>query len=182
VVVLAASFDVILCDVLPDLVRAWQRAFAAYPEVEVQRGDLLEVEADAYVSPANSYGIMDGGIDAVLSTRFPHVEARVQAAIAAGGRLLPVGHALVVETGDLDVPYLICAPTMEVPSRVGHTSNAFRAMLALLSAVEQFNAENEDAISSIAIPGLCTGVGDMEPEVAALQMAQAYAEWCCRQA
>src|SRR5579862_3221422 len=99
---MALSFDIILCDVLPNLVRAWQRAFAAYPEVAVQRGDLLDVEADAYVSPANSYGIMDGGIDAVLSDRFPQAEARVQAAIAQVGRLLPVGQALVVETGDPD--------------------------------------------------------------------------------
>lgn len=82
-----------------------------------------------------------------------------------------------METGDLDVPYLICAPTMEVPSRVGQTNNAFRAMLALLTAVEQFNAENDDAISSVAVPVLCTGVGDMEAERAAAQMAQAYVEW-----
>jgi O-acetyl-ADP-ribose deacetylase (regulator of RNase III) len=175
--VLATSFDVILCDILPDLALAWQRAFAPYPEVAVQRGDLLEVEADAYVSPANSYGMMDGGLDAVLKERFPDIESQVQGAIAAVGRLLPVGQALVVETGDPDVPYLICAPTMEVPSRVGHTSNAFRAMLALLSAIEQFNTENGDAIGSVVIPGLCTGVGDMEPETAALQMARAYAEW-----
>jgi len=174
---LTASFDIILCDVLPNLVRAWQRTFAACPEVGIQRGDLLEVEADAYVSPANSYGIMDGGIDAVLSGRFPRVERRVQAAIAQVGRLLPVGRALVVETGDDSVPYLVCAPTMELPSRVAHTSNAYQAMLAALTAVEQFNAENDNAISSIAIPGLCTGVGAMEPEIAALQMARAYSEW-----
>ncbi len=174
---LTASFDIILCDMLPNLTRAWQRAFATYPEVGVQRGDLLEVEADAYVSPANSYGIMDGGIDAVLCARFPYVEGRVQAAIAQIGRLLPVGRALVVETGDDYVPYLVCAPTMELPSRVAHTSNAYHAMLAVLTAVEQFNTENKDAISSIAIPGLCTGVGAMDPEIAAKQMAQAYSEW-----
>lgn len=179
---MAASFDIILCDVLPGLVRAWRVAFAGCPEVVVQRGDLMEVEADAYVSPANSYGIMDGGIDALLSARFPHVETRVQAAIAQVGILLPVGHALVVETDDPDVPYLICAPTMELPSRVGHTSNAFRAMLALLTAAERYNAENDDAISFVAVPGLCTGVGDMEPETAALQMARAYVEWRGQQA
>lgn len=118
----------------------------------------------------------------MLSTRFPHIEARVQAAIAQVGSLLPVGQTLIVETGDRYVPYLVCAPTMELPSRVGHTSNAFRAMLALLSAVEQFNTTNDDAITSIDMPGLCTGVGDMEPEVAALQMARAYAEWRSLQA
>jgi len=174
---MSQSFDIILCDVRPDLVRAWQRAFAAHPEVEVRRGDLLEVEADAYVSPANSYGIMDGGIDAALSARFRHVQSNVSAAIGETHGPLPVGKALVVETGDLDVPYLICAPTMELPSRVGNTENAFRAMSALLTAAELFNYANDNAITTIAIPGLCTGVGDMEPETAAKQMARAYSEW-----
>lgn len=174
---MTADFDIVLCDMLPILVRAWQRAFAAHPEVAIQRGDLLEVEADAYVSPANSFGIMDGGIDAALSARFPHVEARVQAAITQIGNLLPVGQAVVVETDDRAVPYLVCAPTMELPSNVSHTNHAFRAMLALLSAVKRFNADNDGVISSVAVPGLCTGVGSMEPEVAALQMARAYAEW-----
>ena len=115
---MAADFDLILCDVMPNLVRAWQHVFAAHPEVKVQCGDLLEVEANAYVSPANSYGIMDGGIDAALSARFPQVEAQVQAEITQVGGMLPVGQALIVETGDWDVAYLVCAPTMELPSAV----------------------------------------------------------------
>lgn len=171
------SFDIILCDMQPALVRAWEQAFAPFPEVVIEQGDLLEVEADAYVSPANSYGIMDGGIDLALSTRFPRIEKRVQEAIAGVDILLPVGQALVVETEDGYVSYLVCAPTMEVPSHVGHTNNAFRAMLALLKAVEKFNAANEEPITSVGIPGLCTGVGGMEPAVAAQQMALAYAEW-----
>lgn len=176
-----SSFEVVLCDMVPLLVRAWRVAFAAFPEVTILCGDLLEVEVDAYVSPANSYGIMDGGIDAALSVRFPEVALNVRAAIGQLGGKLPVGQALVVETGDAEVPYMVCAPTMELPSRVGHTSNAYQAMRALLNAVERFNGARdsscEDLIQSIAVPGLCTGVGDMEPEIAALQMARAYAEW-----
>lgn len=141
------------------------------------RGDPLDVKADAYVSPANSFGFMDGGIDATLSERFPHIERRVQTAITEVGGILPVGRALVVETGDAYTPYLVCAPTMETPSHVGHTNNAFRAMSALLDAVERFNNVESDAIGSAAIPGLCTGVGGMESEVAAFQMARAYEEW-----
>lgn len=171
------DFEIILCDRQPALVRAWRQAFADFDDVTICEGDLLEIEADAYISPANSHGIMDGGIDAALSARFPHVEARVQAAIAGMGELLPVGQALVVETGDAEVPYLVCAPTMEIPSFVGHTSNAYHAMQAILNAVQQFNILNEDIISSVAIPGLATGVGGMEPNVAALQMARAYEEW-----
>lgn len=156
---------------------AWRRSFACHDEVSVILGDLLDVEAEAYVSPANSYGYMDGGIDADLSSRFPGVERRVQAEIDRLGGLLPVGQAIVVETGDPFVPYLISAPTMEVPQPVGNTSNAFRAMLALLRAAYAFYADNDGAIGTIAVPGLCTGVGAMDPQEAARQMCDAYENW-----
>ncbi len=173
----SSELEIVLCDVQPELVRAWRHAFAAYPRVEVRLGDLTEIDADAYVSPANSFGVMDGGIDAALSERFPGIEARVKEALVPFGRRLPVGYAILVETEDDLVPFLVCAPTMEIPSYVGHTRNAFEAMFALLLAVQRYNAENAGVIAILAIPGLCTGVGGMECQVAAEQMAQAYADW-----
>lgn len=100
-----STLDLILCDLHEPLVRSWRRAFAKHPEVEIVHGDLIHVAADAYVSPANSFGIMDGGIDIALAARFPLVESRVQDAIALRGEPLPVGHCLVVDTGDFDVPF-----------------------------------------------------------------------------
>jgi hypothetical protein len=44
------------CDLYGRLIPAWKQEFAAFPEVEVRCGDLLDVSADAYVSPANSFG------------------------------------------------------------------------------------------------------------------------------
>jgi O-acetyl-ADP-ribose deacetylase (regulator of RNase III) len=140
--------------------------------VEVFHGSIVDVAADAYVSPANSFGIMDGGIDVVLARRFPLVEARVQDAIAARGAPLPVGDCVIVETGDFDLPYLVCAPTMHRPSRVAFTEHAHIAMSAILR-----HAHAHPEISSLAVPGLCTGVGEMPPEVAAEQMLRAYVEW-----
>jgi hypothetical protein len=52
-----------LIDTEADLVRCWSEAFAAFPEVEVLRGDILHNARDTIVSPANGYGYMDGGID-----------------------------------------------------------------------------------------------------------------------
>jgi O-acetyl-ADP-ribose deacetylase (regulator of RNase III) len=114
---------------------------------------------------------MDGGIDIVLRDRFPLVESRVQDAIADLGEPLHVGMCLTIETGDLDVPYLLFAPTMLFPSVVAHTNNAHRAMLAILEEAA------EQSIGSVAIPGLCTGVGSMHPDDAATQMAAAYTFW-----
>jgi O-acetyl-ADP-ribose deacetylase (regulator of RNase III) len=174
---MTGTIDIILCDVRSDMVSSWQQAFAGFPEVDIRLGDLLDIECDAYVSPANSYGIMDGGIDYLLRERFVGIETKVQDAMSIIGPKLPVGMAIVVETDDLDVPYLICAPTMELPSDVGRTRNAFRAMAALLSATDDYNYANDEVIASIAIPGLCTGIGGMAPSESAAQMAHAYSDW-----
>lgn len=165
------ALDLILCDLHAPLVHAWRRSFRAHAEVEIVHGNLIDVAADAYVSPANSFGIMDGGIDIVLRDRFPLVESRLQDAIASRGAPLPVGHCLVVETGDFDVPYLLCAPTMHLPSRVAHTNHAYLAMQAVLEAAVL------NGIESVAVPGLCTGIGEMHHDVAAEQMAEAYLHW-----
>ncbi len=49
--------------------------------------------------------------------------------------------------------------------------NAYLAMKAIL-----IKAKGNEKINSVAIPGLCTGVGRMEPIIAARQMFQAYKE------
>ena len=173
-------FQLTLCDRQPELVEQWQTHFTAHPEVEILRGDLMDVSADAYVSPANGQGWMDGGIDLDLRERFAahDIETRVQRAIKAAGRYsLPVGQALIVATEDEKVPYLVVAPTMDTPMFVGMTSNAYAAMSAVLRAVAAFNQGAQPPIESVAVPGLCTGVGGMEARVAALQMHQAYANW-----
>ncbi len=60
----------VLCDLNPRLVRAWQRYFGAIPDVHIECGDMLRVQADALVSPANSFGFMDGGLDQAISDFF----------------------------------------------------------------------------------------------------------------
>ena len=176
-------FQLTLCDQQDELVEQWQEQFASNPEVEILLGDLMDVESDAYVSPANGHGWMDGGIDLELRERFAlgDIETRVQRAIKSAGHYsLPVGQALIVPTDDDEVPYLIVAPTMEVPMFVGQTSNAYAAMSAVLRAIASFNQTAPEPIESVAIPGLCTGVGGMEARVAALQMHQAYVNWLDR--
>jgi O-acetyl-ADP-ribose deacetylase (regulator of RNase III) len=154
---------------------AWQAAFAEYPEVSVVAGDLTEVRSDAVVSPANSFGFMDGGLDLALSERLGwDLQDRLQEAIhQLPERELLVGKALTLATGDPHIPWLIAAPTMRVPMsfQIATSINAYLAMKAILLA-----AIGHPEINSVAIPGLCTGVGRMPPEIAAQQMRAAYAE------
>ena len=52
------------------LANAWEKFCGDLDFVEVHRGSILDVECDAVVSPANSFGFMDGGIDALYMAYF----------------------------------------------------------------------------------------------------------------
>ena len=170
---------IILRDLNPSVVAAWSRFCADLDFVSVEQGSILDTECDAIVSPANSFGFMDGGVDLVYLNYFGMgIQARVQQMIPErhGGELL-VGTADIVDTGHTRIPYLIAAPTMRVPMILYDSVNAHLAMRAVLLLVlrGQF-AEGSHAgepisnyVRSIAVPGLCTGVGRMGPNTSAHQ-------------
>lgn len=166
-----------LCDINYQLVREWGIAFndISNDKVEVVCQDIFldpEAKFDAIVSPSNSYGYLDGGIDLVFSKHFGwQVQERLQAKIA----LLPmkellVGESLVVSTGNKYIPNIISSPTMRIGMNVSDTVNAYLAFKSTLIAAKQHK------FSSILCPGLGTAVGQMKPEICAKQMRNAYNE------
>jgi len=166
---------IILAGLSPKLLDAWADFFSKEENVTILEGDITQIECDAIVSPANSFGFMDGGLDHALSERLGwDLEKRLQQIIKAlpEGELL-VGQALILETGDKTIPFLISAPTMRIPTNfnIDTSVNAYLAMKAIL-----IKATADQRISTVAIPGLCTGVGRMQPMIAARQMFQAYKE------
>lgn len=163
-----------LIDTNPKLVGAW-REFFSNEDVFIVEGDIAELSVDAIVSPANSFGFMDGSLDHAISERLGwHLEKELQARIRATpeGELL-IGQAMVLRTGDEKIPFLISAPTMRIPGNfnIDTSINAYLAMKAIL-----LTAAKDERIDSVAIPGLCTGVGRMQPMIAARQMFFAYEE------
>jgi O-acetyl-ADP-ribose deacetylase (regulator of RNase III) len=178
-----------LRDLGEPLVRAWRAAFADVPSVTISRGDIfsakegpvsnadpIDVAADAVLSPANSFGFMDGGIDAVYTYQLgPMVQAELRARLAAehGGEL-PVGQALIVPTGNRVIPWCICAPTMRTPGIVADTLNAYLAFRAALLAVLAHNRSGGAQIRSVLSPGLATAVGRMPVARCARQMRAAW--------
>jgi O-acetyl-ADP-ribose deacetylase (regulator of RNase III) len=163
-----------LVDFDGSLVNAWVKAFKPFPEVTIQQGDLLTVARHCVVSPANSYGFMDGGIDAWYRAFFgTQIERAVQDAINRRPEgHLPVGARLVVRTGNENVPFMIVAPTMAMPEQV-ESRNCYRAMWAILRIAGAHAEVGRD----VYCPGLATGVGMVPPEHAATEMAQAYSDW-----
>jgi len=177
------SLTIVLAAVEPDLADAWQQGCGDLPNVRVHRGSILDVACDAVVSPANSFGFMDGGIDLRYSRHFGwHVQERLQAAIRERhhGELL-VGAAEVVETGDGRIPFLIAAPTMRVPMILQDTLNPYLAARAVLLLIRHGHFPDgmfagrpiRSVISTVAFPGLGTGVGRVDPLVCARQVRAA---------
>ncbi|WP_426736658.1 hypothetical protein [Myxococcus faecalis] len=69
-----------LRDLSHSLVEAWRQEFEGLDGITISRGDIfseregqvspkdpIDIRADAIISPANSFGFMDGGIDAVYT-------------------------------------------------------------------------------------------------------------------
>jgi len=165
-----------LRDIDAEIVAAWQKYFMGIANVRISHGEIFESSADAIVSPANSFGYMDGGIDLVYLHRFGwELQTRLQSHLKADhDGELPVGQATIVETFDADIPYLVSAPTMRIPMNVANTLNAYLAFRAAIRAIKQHNREHPGAIRTILCPGLCTAIGRMPPDLAARQMAAAY--------
>lgn len=167
----------------PDLAAAWASECGDLPWATIHRGSILDLACDAAVSPANSFGFMNGGIDQAYTTFFgPQLQERLQRAIRERhhGELL-IGAADIVPTGSSQIPYLIAAPTMRMPQTITETVYPYlaaRATLLLWRHGEFPDGPHRgqrlrDVLRRIAMPGLGTGVGSVEPLVCARQVRAA---------
>ena len=173
---------IVLVDLQEKLIEAWQSIGHEKEYITTYHGSIFEVECDALVSPANSFGYMDGGLDMAISRFFGwHVQERLQQKIQSKhhGELL-VGTAEIVETDHAQIPYVISAPTMRVPMILSETVNVYLAIRGLLLLVKYGQFEEgpviREKVQTIALPGMGTGVGQISPEIFARQMKQAVKE------
>lgn len=167
----------ILVDPDPLLCKAWHTAFAALPNVAIVNGYFEQLPVfDCMVSAANSFGLMDGGVDAAIVRFFGvQLESRVQQRVAeeyVGEQ--PVGTSIIVETGHPQHPFIAHTPTMRVPMAVTATENPYLAMWGLLVAIHGHNRAADQPIVTVACPGLATATGRVPAPEAARQMAVAY--------
>jgi O-acetyl-ADP-ribose deacetylase (regulator of RNase III) len=161
----------ILCDISKPLCIHWQHYFHAEPDVSIINSPFEEVASyQAIVSPANSFGLMDGGFDQALIDYFgTELMYKVQQYIINNyfGEQ-PVGTAFAMHTDNPTHPYLIHAPTMRVSMNISQTDNVYNAMRAIISTAINSNFD------SVLCPGLGTLTGQVPYEQAAKQMYLGY--------
>jgi len=130
-------------------------------------GDITMLEVDAIINPANSYMLMGGGLAGVLKRKGGRIieeEARRFAPV-------PIGEAVVTTAGSLPAKYIIHAPTMIEPAGSTSREYVYKAMYASLVKAEENN------FKTIAVPGLGTGVGGLNPHVACESMIKALIDY-----
>lgn len=142
-------------------------------DVEVVCDDFLSFmkthDVECVVSPANAYGLMDGGYDAAISEWFgDQLQERVQKYIIEhyyGEQ--PVGTSFIIDAGKSGQK-LIHTPTMRVPSEILDPAVVYQAMRTTLMVALENN------VKSIVIPIFGGLTGQVLPEVAAKLMWLGY--------
>lgn len=174
------DFDLVLVDPNSELCDAFQLHFKDHSRVSVSNGFFQQLdEFDCMVSAANSFGLMDGGVDAAITAFFGfELMDAVQSHIVNEYRgEQPVGTSFIIETGHKKHRYLAHTPTMRVPMPITATDNVYLAMWAMLVAVWKHNCRSGDKIQTVACPGLGTATGRVSADSAANQMALAYSNF-----
>lgn len=180
------KLNIVLAAVEKELADAFARTCNDLDGVSIHRGSILDVHCDAVVSPANSFGFMDGGIDLLYSRHFGwHVQDRLQELIQREhhGELL-IGHAEAVWTRNARIPFVIAAPTMRVPMILRDTVNPYLAARATLLLIKYGTFRDgpfqgqaiSTVVQTVALPGLGTGVGQVGPHTCARQIRAAIEE------
>ena len=147
--------------------------FEAAPEAETVCDDFrhfMETHlVQCVVSPANAFGLMDGGYDLAITKWFGNqLQERVQQYIINhfyGEQ--PVGTSFLIDTG-IAGQALIHTPTMRTPQRILDAQVIYQCMrTALMCAAEH-------SVESIVIPMFGGSTGGVRPQLAADMMWRAY--------
>jgi O-acetyl-ADP-ribose deacetylase (regulator of RNase III) len=180
------TFKLILVDFNGELKKEWDKVFVKRiqeGEVETHQGRFEDLDFDCVVSPANSFGQMDGGFDEALTMYFgDEMVNRVQDKIIKDyGGEQPVGTSFLVRGTEYgkEIKYVAHTPTMIIPMNISQTTNVYMSMKAMLLAVEKHNqnpmfGEQDKKIETVLCPGLGTGAGRVPYGKAAMDMYRAY--------
>ena len=154
-------------------VDAFHKHFDGLAHVSIHHDDFCSFmrshHVECIVSPANAFGIMDGGYDAAITEWFGlQLQERVQAYIRDhyyGEQ--PVGTSFIVTAGK-DEQMLIHTPTMRTPGVIRDPLIVYQAMRTTLMCAMEHHAE------SVLIPAFGAATGNVHPLKVSRLMRKAY--------
>ena len=174
---MALPIDLWLIHPEEEMCDAFRDRFEGLSRVTVMQSRFEDLPPhDCFVTAANSFGIMNAGIDAaVVHFHGEELMKRVQARIMdeyLGEQ--PIGTSFVEPTGTPDYPFIAHSPTMRVPGSIEGTDKVYVATWASLIAVYGYKIKNRESINSVVFPAMGAGFGGVPFSEVARQMAAAY--------
>lgn len=168
------DLKIYLLDINPEMCEVWEKNFGGASNVEIvceEFSAFMEKhkEVDCVVSPANSYGFMDGGFDFALSCYFgDELEETVQQYIKDNLYYeQPVATSIIVDTPIKGIK-LIHTPTMQVPSAITDYKIIYHCMRSTL--ITALNS----GVKCVVIPAFGGGCGRVPCETISKLMFRAY--------
>lgn len=162
-----------LLDIEEAMTLAWQVHFYDVENVEIICDSFEHFmkthHVDGVVSPANAFGIMDGGYDAAITEVFGEtLQQKVQSYIINNfyGEQ-PVGTAFTIET-DIPGTYLIHVPSMRVPEEIRDEGVVYQCMRVCLMEAKKHH------LQSVVIPAFGGLTGQVPYKRVAELMHKAY--------
>lgn len=142
--------------------------------VSLYHGDIfVDEEFDALVSPANSFGFMNGGIDGVYVKKYgQRIEDHVRKEISyypfnellvGDADIVPLTYENLGEEVNEVKQWLVVAPTMRVPMPIP----PINVYLACRAAIQACTSND---LKEVVMPGMGTGVGNVPFDQAARAM------------
>ena len=128
-----------------------------------------EADIDAVVSPANAYGLMDGGFDGALTEYFgKDLQLAIQEEIVKrfyGEQPVGTSTSILIPGHDM---LLIHTPTMRTPSAIKEPTIVYQCMRTTLMEAISNNC------GSVVIPAFGGLAGKLTPNIIAKMMHRAY--------
>ena len=130
---------------------------------------LEKTPVECVVSPANAFGLMDGGYDFFIIRYFgEQLQTRVQEYIIKNyGGEQPLGTSFLIKANEKGQS-LIHTPTMQTPRAIKDPFIVYQCMRSTLLCAKKHK------VKSIVIPLFGCGTGKVHPQIIAEMMSKAY--------
>lgn len=170
--------EIILFDIDDKMTECWREDFSDVENVRIENTEFSELmdskkyAIDMVVSAANSFGIMDGGLDLAYRNYFGmNLQKEVQKKLYElylGEQ--PVGSSLIIDIPDFKDMKLCHTPTMRIPQPVDPRI-VYTAMRSSLVAAYKENAK------VVLVPAFAHLTGGIKAEIVSQLMHRAYKDF-----
>lgn len=165
------------------IIKAWENFFAKENKVEIVKDEFTHFmdthcDVDGVVSPANSFGLMDGGYDKAISTYFGRKELHKAVQEKLQKEYLgeqPVGNCMKVDIPGTDI-VLLHSPSMREPQVILDPTVIYHCMRSTLITAIEHN------IKTLVVPAFGGRTGGVPGELLGDMMYQAYKDAVYREA